>query len=53
MIWTLNDQYSNVSRQVSSTNALLQALILQTRPNLYWMSYGMRKMHVMEGIHFY
>ncbi|RIA90928.1 hypothetical protein C1645_737476 [Glomus cerebriforme] len=49
--WTLNVQYSTVSRRVGSDIALQQALQLQTRPNLYWMPYGIRRLHVMEGRH--
>ncbi|PKC02001.1 hypothetical protein RhiirA5_425876 [Rhizophagus irregularis] len=49
--WTLDDQYSMVSRFVSNDRGLLQVRQLQTNPNLYWMPYGVRQMYIMSGIH--
>ncbi|PKC74590.1 hypothetical protein RhiirA1_449808 [Rhizophagus irregularis] len=47
--WTLDDQYSMVSRFVSNDRGLLQVRQLQTNPNLYWMPYGVRQIPILES----
>ncbi|RHZ88092.1 hypothetical protein Glove_26g240 [Diversispora epigaea] len=49
--WTLNEEYSVISIRSNVSTALLQVVQLQTIFNLHWMPYGVRKMHVMKGVH--
>ncbi|PKY33032.1 hypothetical protein RhiirB3_475661 [Rhizophagus irregularis] len=49
--WRLNVQYLMISRFISVDRGLFQVRQLQTSPNLYWMPYGVRHMHVIRGIH--